>query len=134
MKRYYIPEAPIACPRPRVTKQGRAYMPKTYTDWKKTVRAWLFEEWDGHVFSLPVSMKIVGVFKRRSSTPKKRPDREWKGTKPDIDNIAKSCLDVMVDVGILSDDNIVCRLVVEKHYAGLNEDPHIWIEVSSVEE
>ena len=109
-------------------------MPKTYTDWKKSAGAWLFEEWDGEVFTLPVTLRIVAVFKRRSNTPKKRPDRAWKGTKPDVDNVAKACMDLMVDVGILSDDNIVCRLVVEKHFAALNEDAHIWIEVSNVEE
>jgi hypothetical protein len=40
----------------------------------------------------------------------------------------------MVDVGILVDDNIVSRLVVEKHYAGLGEHAHIAIEVANVEE
>jgi hypothetical protein len=40
----------------------------------------------------------------------------------------------MVDVGILEDDNIVARLVIEKHHAGLGEHAHISIEVANVEE
>jgi Holliday junction resolvase RusA-like endonuclease len=134
MRKYYIGEEPMACPRPRVTKSGRAYMPKKYTNWKKLAGVYLFEQWQGEVYSSAVSVRIIAVFKRLSRTPKKRPERIWKASKPDADNIAKSCLDLMVDVGILEDDNIVARLVIEKHHAGLGEHAHISIEVANVEE
>lgn len=129
MKSFYIPMQPMACPRPRVTKRGHAFMPKPYVTWKRSVIAWLFTEWDGHRFESGVSLRIVAVFKRRSSTPKKRPNRELKTTKPDIDNVAKACMDAMVECEILKDDNLVCMLQVEKWFAALNEEPHIYIEV-----
>ena len=129
MIQFYVPEQPMACPRPRVTKRGHAFMPKKYTDWKSSVVAWLFTEWDGHRFTGPVEVKVVAVFKRLSSTPKKRPERALKITKPDIDNVLKACLDSLVECEILEDDNLVCRTVVEKWFAALNEEPHIFIEV-----
>tara|TARA_R110000751_G_scaffold8607_4_gene33618 strand:+ start:3783 stop:4181 length:399 start_codon:yes stop_codon:yes gene_type:complete len=131
MKTYYVPVAPKACPRPRVTKRGHAFMPKAYTDWKKSVVAWLFEQWDGETFTEGVTVNIMAVFKRRSSTPKKRPNRELKISKPDVDNCAKAILDSMVECKILHDDNLVCILNIEKWYAALGEEPHMYIEVDN---
>lgn len=40
-----------------------------------------------------------------------------KGTRPDLDNLAKSVLDAMVDAGILKDDGLIVELGLAKYYA-----------------
>ena len=49
-----------------------------------------------------------------------------KTTRPDVDNLAKSVLDCMVDAGWLEDDNIVVELILRKIYS---ETPQVVIDI-----
>ena len=125
---FTIPGEPVPQPRPRVSTRGgfaRAYVPKThavhaYRD--AIVKAcrealgssgsqdWLGEP--GH----PLSIVIDAVFERPRSHMRKsgvKPDAP-KLPRPDVDNIAKACMDALQD--IIGDDTCVARLVVEKSY------------------
>jgi Holliday junction resolvase RusA-like endonuclease len=64
----------------------------------------------------PLSVVIDAVFVRPKSHLRKsgvKPDAP-KLPRPDVDNIAKACLDALQDV--IGDDTCVARLVIEKSY------------------
>jgi Holliday junction resolvase RusA-like endonuclease len=64
----------------------------------------------------PLSVVIDAVFVRPTSHLRKsgvKPDAP-KLPRPDVDNIAKACLDALQDV--IGDDTCVSRLVIEKSY------------------
>jgi Holliday junction resolvase RusA-like endonuclease len=64
----------------------------------------------------PLSIVIDAVFERPRSHMRKsgvKPDAP-KLPRPDVDNIAKACMDALQD--IIGDDTCVARLVVEKSY------------------
>jgi len=44
---------------------------------------------------------------------------EFHQGKPDVDNLAKSTLDAMVDAGFLADDKIVVGLIVTKEWGDI---------------
>ena len=122
---------PVAAPRPRVTNRGITYMPQKYTDFKKAAIAQLQEQWKEEQITKASSIVLHYVFSRPKSTPKKRTERTPKVTKPDIDNLIKSTLDLLVDAGVLKDDNIVHQIRATKHVAGIADDPHTQISIIS---
>ena len=132
--RLYIEGQPIAAPRPRVTRAGRAYMPKTYTDYKKSAITQLRNQYKDKPLDNPVYMYVEFIFKRLSKTPKRQVDRVYKLKKPDIDNCLKSTLDSLVDAGVLLDDNIVVSINAVKYIAAIDERPHVTIYIGDVNE
>ena len=75
----------------------------------------------------------IWAYRKRTQfmNAKKRHDVELCGTKPDIDNIAKICLDAAVRSGVLKDDNIVCELIVFKRWAPPSMDGFVEISISA---
>ena len=79
-----------------------------------------------------VQVAIVAVTRRPKSVPKRDgTGRLVRPTKPDVDNIAKSCLDALVQGGVLADDRQVHRLVVERVTAAVDEVPRTMITVGA---
>lgn len=132
--RLYIEGQPIAAPRPRVTRAGRAYMPKTYTQYKKSAITQLRCQYKDDPLDKPVYMYVEFIFKRLAKTPKRQKDRVFKIKKPDIDNCLKSTLDSLVDAGVLLDDNIVVSINAVKYIAAIDEPPHVTIYIGDVNE
>lgn len=89
--------------RPRVSF-GRAYMPQNYRDWKNGAIADLCQQYQGEsLTSLSgVLIALTGKHSRRG----------------DLDNIAGSVLDALVQAGILANDNLVVvpKLSIELQY------------------
>lgn len=67
----------------------------------------------GMPFSGPVSVHI----EFRLPVVKSDPYRVLHTTKPDIDKLIRSCLDSMVDAGLLADDSLVYSIGAVKMYA-----------------
>lgn len=114
---YILKGKPMACPRPRSTRQGKIYMPKEYNKHKKAITADLISQFviQGHSKIVdPVQVEIVFIYPR----PKYLggDDLRLKDTKPDIDNIIKTVLDGITNAGIWTDDNIVVGLNCTKYY------------------
>ena len=56
-------------------------------------------------------------------------DGEYRGTKPDTDNLQKMLKDVMTDLGYWKDDCLVASEIVEKFWADI---PGIYIQITPV--
>lgn len=117
--------APIACPRPRVTKQGRTYYPMRYKTWIKDMRERLKD------MSIPdgaLHVELLFIVKR----PKymRKGQRIIHSKRPDLDNMIKAVLDALP----IPDDAVVCSISASKYYAATGEDPQIEILISSAEQ
>lgn len=133
----HIEEEPVSCPRPRVTRRGRTYMPQKYIDYKEKIVKLLKEElsissWqEGEV--RPVKLQCKFIHKR----PKylKKGERVHKATRPDLDNLLKTVLDCLQDANVIKDDSqFVVFEKIEKYYASHIEEGSTTIFVSLLEE
>ena len=113
---------PIACPRPRVTRQGRTYYPMKYKTWIKEMRGRLAD------MSVPegaLHVELTFIVKRPVNM--RKGDRIIHSKRPDLDNMVKAVLDALP----IPDDAVVCSITAQKFYAATGEDPQIEILVSS---
>lgn len=111
---YTIPVVPQTSPRPRLSRYG-TYMPKKYTDYKKTIVGYL------KTLSIPVEpyceIVMVFYFPFPKSTPKKNMvEGKLHQITPDWDNLAKGFCDSLQDAGIIKNDSQICNAVVRKFY------------------
>lgn len=82
----------------------------------------------------PVSVFIQAVGKRPGHALKRLGSgRFWRLTKPDADNVAKAVCDSIVQAGVIRDDTLVGRLVVESLVAAEGEAPHVRVVVEMLE-
>ena len=117
---FSVPGEPVPQPRPRVSTRGgfaRAYVPKTHAvhAYRHSLAA-AAQDAGLSDTGEPLSVVIDAVFVRPKSHMRKsgvKPDAP-KLPRPDVDNIAKACLDALQDV--IGDDTCVARLVIEKSY------------------
>ena len=122
--------------RPRIARRGnfsRAYTPNKTLQWESAVATLIRSSWASkEVIDKPCRVEIRAYRKRTQfMNAKKRHDVELCGTKPDIDNIAKICLDAAVRSGVLKDDNIVCELLVFKRWAPPSMDGFVELSISA---
>jgi len=116
---------PIACPRPRVTKQGRSYYPVKYKNWIKDMRESLKD------MSVPegaLHVELTFIVKRPKAMRKGK--RVIHIKRPDLDNMVKAILDALP----IPDDAVVCSITAKKFYAATGEDPQIEILICSAEQ
>lgn len=77
-----------------------------------------------------VMVHVFAVGRRPRDLPKKRGrGRFWRTTKPDADNVAKAVCDAIVQAGVLRDDTLVGRLVVDSLVAADGEAPHVRVRI-----
>ena len=115
-----VPGDPVPQPRPRVSTAGgfaRAYVPKGHAvhGYRAAIAA-AARAAGVTATGEPLNVVIDAVFSRPKSHMRKtgvKADAP-KLPRPDVDNIAKACLDALRDV--IGDDTSVARLVVEKSY------------------
>jgi Holliday junction resolvase RusA-like endonuclease len=106
MIRYELNLAPIAWARPG--KSGtRSY--DTQKQLKLQYGLWLKKQQRDQTIDYPISVTVLFYF----HFPKAKGFSYHSGKK-DIDNLNKFIFDVMVDCGIIKDDNIICRLISSK--------------------
>lgn len=116
---YIIRGEPVACPRPRFTRQGRLYYPKKYNDYKNVATAELlaqFKMQNAVQIEDACEIEIVIITKRPKIHNKHVDEIIPKPTKPDLDNYIKSVLDAITAAGIWKDDNLVCSIKAAKYY------------------
>jgi Holliday junction resolvase RusA-like endonuclease len=132
---------PMAAPRPRAVSihgRTRSYMPKKYTVWKSQAIQQVKAQYAGQPIDQQVHVEITSIHERPKRLFRKKDsiNRIYKPTKPDIDNIAKSVLDVLQDASVIKNDAIVVGLSVFKYYGAIenneSENPSLVIEVSLV--
>jgi Holliday junction resolvase RusA-like endonuclease len=113
----FIPMAPMGKARPRVTKRGHAFMPRSYKKWKaefglRAKNAW--QPWP----------PINGPFLIRITIGTKSGKM-----RSDLDNSAGSVLDALQDAGLIANDRdcrqLSARIIVTKQ-------PGISVEVEAV--
>ena len=117
---FSVPGEPVPQPRPRVSTRGgfaRAYVPAKHPvhAYRQSLAAAARDAGLSDTGE-PLSVVIDAVFVRPRSHLRKsgvKPDAP-KLPRPDVDNIAKACLDALQDV--IGDDTCVARLVIEKSY------------------
>ena len=117
---FTVPGEPVPQPRPRVSTRGgfaRAYVPAKHPvhAYRQSLAAAARAAGLSDTGE-PLSVVIDAVFVRPKSHVRKsgvKPDAP-KLPRPDVDNIAKACLDALQDV--IGDDTCVARLVIEKSY------------------
>lgn len=121
---------PVAMGRPRITRTGRAYTPKTSRTYKdgavKALKDGTGEDWiplDG-IFKIKISFvhpRTKRLILQKGSLPH---GRIWRPKKPDIDNLLKMTLDCITQSEIWIDDNRVVSLTAEDYYCGEDEEAH----------
>ena len=124
---------PYPSPRPRFTRQGRPYMPKEYTAWKKKfLKEWLTYGLDKFEVGVPLAVDLKFFIKPPSSISRVKNNQNILKSealrvvkKPDADNLGKSPLDAISGYAY-ADDNQISDLRIRKRYS-LN--PRVEIEI-----
>lgn len=144
-----VPAVPVAQPRARAssfgghvrvhevtsvkTKDGRK--PHPIVAFKATVRLAFEQAYDGPPLSGPLRCDLLFVMPRpKAMIWKTRPmPRVWHAKKPDRDNLDKAVMDSLKNMA-WTDDSQVCDGRIRKFIAAGNEQPHVEILISTLEE
>ena len=126
-----VPGQPVGKGRPRASIQGRRVRMRTPAKtaaWEALAASWCRVAWRGRdALDEAVEVEIVAVLRRPARLNRKRdaPGRLLAPVKPDVDNVAKACIDSIVLAGVIVDDNRVVRLTASKWYAAKGEEPRV---------
>jgi Holliday junction resolvase RusA-like endonuclease len=108
---------PVPAARPRVTKRGFAFDPKSSQ--KKAARKFVSDQWHREPLREPLSLDLSFAMPIPKSISKKR-HLELIGAphvvKPDCDNLAKFALDALNGI-VYYDDSCVFNLKITKTYS-----------------
>ena len=118
--------------RPRVTKTGHAYTPQATREFERAVKTMV----SAHIsepLSGALSLEVLFVYPRLKSEPKRRPERKYKITRPDLSNLVKSLEDGLEGVAF-TDDAQISRTVSEKIHAALHEEAHIEVTLRELDQ
>jgi Holliday junction resolvase RusA-like endonuclease len=127
---------PTAMPRPRFTKTGRTYYPKSVQETKERITKAIKDAAVCNSWQMPDKkqpLKVTMQFVHPRINRNKSAQRTYKTTRPDIDNIAKMYLDCCTRAEIWFDDNQVCILELSDHYAGIYEEAHTTIIIQEIQ-
>ena len=128
--RLFVNGIPKAQPRPRLTANGHVYNPGTADSWKQEVMA-AFLPCRKKAITEPVRFQVSFFF----LAPKNMKDVIGKRkciphvVKPDADNLVKSTLDSLTDIGIWKDDALVYSISADKWYT--NKSPGALITIAT---
>ena len=133
-----VPGPPIGKGRPRATQMGghvRLYTPKKTADWERSAALLARNAWRRGPSEDLCGVEIVAVFSRPQRLLRKKDplQRIYHGSKPDIDNVAKSVLDSLVMAGVIRDDKQVVELFIRSVYASKEEGPCVEVRLSSID-
>jgi Holliday junction resolvase RusA-like endonuclease len=120
---FYIPGRAIPKARPRVTRGGYAYTPRTTQIFEQTVQTEYRKQCGTESFAdkVPLIINIEFRFEPAKSWPKKKRDaaiarRIYPTCRPDLDNLVKSITDALNGIAYKDDSQIVA-IVSRKMYA-----------------
>lgn len=116
----FFPFEPVPKGRPKFTKSGHAYTPKTTKDYEKKVREYYQSQTDDF-YDTAIKVRLVFNMPIPKSTTKKNRNLIMTGqikctVSKDADNLAKSVLDSIIGVAY-EDDRLITKLVAIKQYA-----------------
>lgn len=118
--KFFLPMHP---PRTTAQTQGRrAYKPEALKDAEQKLAAALSKHRPEKPFTVPVRQVTKWVW----YTKDKRKWGQYKGTRPDEDNLQKLLKDVMQRGGFYKDDALVASAITEKFWGGV---PGIFISL-----
>jgi Holliday junction resolvase RusA-like endonuclease len=122
----FVAGIPKPQPRPRLSKQGHTYTPHTADAWKAAVKAEFMCRLKPKI-GIPVYLTVNFYLPR----PKRvKPDGVMPHTgKPDLDNLLKSTMDALTDIGVWKDDSLVIQTAADKRYAADKTGARISIAV-----
>lgn len=122
-----IPGKPLPAPRPRFSRNGHAYKPQTYTDWRTAAQSALASSIPPTPIDGPVTVAIMV----RGPKPKKTVLEFPRG---DTDNYAKSVLDLLTSIKVWLDDTQVGTLLVRKRWENDDNPPGftVWVAPEQV--
>lgn len=129
MIEFFVPGKPQAQGSKIKTTWGMREANKELGPWRERVAMAAYGALNGQdrLISGPVWVALVFVLYRPKSTPKTKPTPP--ATKaPDIDKLARGCLDAMTHV-VYSDDAQVTALLVTKRVAEAGEEPGVHVTV-----
>lgn len=116
-----LPINPVPCPRPRMTRTGRMYYPRTYNKFKKEASTVL----PGCLFDAGLHRKLEGPLLVKVDLRVRRPKQtKLSYPSPDIDNYAKSVLDALNGYA-WTDDTQVVELEATKSWSSPGEPGEI---------
>lgn len=113
---------PIACPRPRITKYGRAYMTKKYVDYKNDLINQL-QKYE------PISGKLI--FDVDFYFYNKNKAYGYHKSRPDIDNLLKGVFDAYQQAKIIEDDQNIVGVISNKYWS---HTPKITVTIYKLQE
>lgn len=121
MIRFEVPGEPKAKARPRVTRSGIAFTPKSTVMYENLVKTSFQQSYPDHV---PIDQEMEAVITAYFSIPKSasRKKKEFMSSgiinptkKPDLDNIAKAVLDSLNGIAYKDDSQIVSMMISKKY-------------------
>ena len=115
----FFPFEPKPKGRPRFTRMGRAYTPKTTHDYEKQLREY-YKENCKDFYNSAIQVKMTFNMPIPKSLTKKQRAQILSGEvkyvkKPDLDNLIKSATDALIGVAF-EDDNLITKIIAEKKY------------------
>lgn len=121
--KFTVPGDPFGKERPRAARKGKfvtVYTPKKTKKYESHVRSCYLNEYKRKMIKGAVEVDIDSFHPIPKSTSKKQTEKMLNNEinctiKPDADNIAKCILDPLNGIAF-TDDNHVCRLIIEKRY------------------
>ena len=117
----FIPGKPVAASRPRVTKRGITYYPKSYREWKKHAKENMEINDPSGILPLEgqVYCEAFFVWPLPAKTHRQYP-------RGDVDNLQKALFDAITDQGnIWTDDDQLVRVHAVKRYGRAGEPGYI---------
>ncbi|HIA05062.1 MAG TPA: RusA family crossover junction endodeoxyribonuclease [Myxococcales bacterium] len=130
-----IPLEPMGKQRPRLAKAGkfaRAYTPAKTAQWERDAAIVLQAHWRRPALDGAVRVTIRAYRKRSQyMSAKCRQHLTICTSKPDVDNVAKICLDSLVKARVLADDNLVVELVALKRWAAVGEPGRVEVDIDT---
>ena len=128
----FFPFEPKPKGRPRFTRTGHAYTPKTTHDYEKLIRNYYQENTEDY-YDCAIKVNLTFFMPIPKSTSKKQralmESGEVKCTvKKDIDNLSKAVLDACLGVAY-EDDSLITKLTAIKKYA-IDDNVGTFMEIS----
>ena len=126
----YLPLKPQVKQRPRLGRGGTTYTPKATRTFQQQVKSM-----SSHLDPLDgaLSMEVLFVYPRLKSTPKSKPSRRLKSSRPDLDNLIKAVTDGLQGTAF-HDDGQIAQVTALKLYAGIDEEAHIEVSIDMLNE
>lgn len=127
---HYVQGKPAAQPRSRKGKHGNFYNPHTADTWKEIIQATFLSKGLKKTILGPVNLTIIFYF----YAPEKRHEAGPHTIKPDGDNLLKTVMDALKNIGVYKDDCQVYYKTVGKFWTNKENEEGMLIQVYEVVE